>query len=140
MNILLQNLIKYLNDELFHQRPAIERVVVYITRPISLGTEGLQLIVSGGQCSYTLVIPNKEGKVKEIIHNKYYIWYYKWYYIKKCLVSVNHHLFIYNSSLQYMCVKPIKCLLLLLYQQHLYQILCYLFLIIYQVHQTASYL
>ena len=35
----------------------------------------------------------KEGKVKEIIHNKYYIWYYNWYYIKKCLVSVNYHLF-----------------------------------------------
>ena len=40
-----------------------------LTRPISLGTEGRQLIVSGSQCSYTLVIPKKEGKVKEIIHN-----------------------------------------------------------------------
>jgi hypothetical protein len=36
----------------------------------------------------------KEGKVKEIIHDKYYIWYYNWYYIKKYLVSVNYHLFI----------------------------------------------
>lgn len=36
------------------------------TRPISLGTEGRQLIVSGIQCSYKLVIPCKEGKVKEI--------------------------------------------------------------------------
>ena len=49
---------------------------MYITRPISLGTEGLQLIVSGGQCSYTLVIPNKEGKVKEIIHNCHDISHY----------------------------------------------------------------
>ena len=37
---------------------------MYITRPISLGTEGLELIVSGGK-----YLTQKEAKVKEIIHN-----------------------------------------------------------------------
>jgi hypothetical protein len=52
-------------------KTAIERLVVYIARPISLGSEGLQLIVSGGQCSYQANKPKKKGKVKEIIHNSH---------------------------------------------------------------------
>jgi hypothetical protein len=58
---------------------AIERVGVYITRPISLGTEGLELIVSGGK-----YLTQKEAKVKEIIHNCRYI--------RLWMVSVNHNL------------------------------------------------
>ena len=39
---------------------------MYITRPISLGTEGRQLIVSGSQCSYTLVIPIRRVKSRKL--------------------------------------------------------------------------
>lgn len=60
------------------------------TRPISLGTEGRQFIVSGIQCSYRVVIPCKEGKVKEIIHiyDYYYDYLYDYYQIKIIFVNL----------------------------------------------------